>query len=119
MSLPITSADTARHLRRRAAAEQAAADARAARLHGLLPLAVHCLRDAYGAERVVLFGSLAVGDHRVSSDVDLAASGVPGVRYFSALADLMTIFNGPVDLIRLEEAPPSLAERIDAEGIEL
>lgn len=115
----VTPADTARHLRRRAAAEQAAADARAVRLRALLPAAVRCLRERYGADRVLLFGSLAVGEHHAGSDVDLAASGVPAARYFAALGDLMEIFGAPVDLVRLEEAPPSLAERIEAEGIAL
>ncbi len=119
MSPPITAADTARHLRRRAAAEQAAADARAARLRAILPEAARCLRETYGARRVVLFGSLATGGHHVGSDLDLAASGIPPARYFAALAELMGLVNGPVDLVRLEEAPVSLAERIAAEGIEL
>jgi predicted nucleotidyltransferase len=119
MSRPITPADTANHLRRRAAAEQAAADARAARLRALLPMAARCLRETYGARQVVLFGSLATAEHHVGSDLDLAAAGISPTRYFAALADLMSLVNGPVDLVRLEEAPASLAERIAAEGIEL
>lgn len=40
-----------------------------------LPTAARCLREGYGATRVVLFGSLATGGHHVGSDLDLAASG--------------------------------------------
>lgn len=119
MAHSITPADTARHLRRRAAAEQASADARAARLRERLPDAVDLLRQRYGAGRIALFGSLAAGHCHEGSDIDLAASGIAPTRYFAALADLMGLFNGPVDLVRLEEAPKSLAERIDAEGVEL
>jgi len=36
-----------------------------------------------------------------------------------SVGPLMGLVNGPVDLVRLEEAPASLAERIAAEGIEL
>jgi len=43
-------------------------------------------------------------------------SPVSADRSFKALADLMGISGGPVDLVRLEEAPPSLHERIQAEG---
>jgi hypothetical protein len=32
------------------------------------------------------------------------------------LADLMDLFAGPVDLVRIEEAMPSLLERIQEEG---
>jgi predicted nucleotidyltransferase len=68
---------------------------------------------------VVLFGSLATAEHHVGSDLDLAATGIPPTRYFAALADLMGLVHGPVDLVRLEEAPASLAERIEADGIDL
>jgi uncharacterized protein len=87
---------------------------RAGRLRARLPAAVALLRDRHGAESVVLFGSLANGACHADSDVDLAVSGLPGDRYFEALADLMEVFAGPVDLVRLEDAPESLRERIDA-----
>jgi predicted nucleotidyltransferase len=64
----------------------------------------------------VLFGSLATGSHSETSDVDLAVEGLPNALYFAALADLMAHFGVPVDLVRLEEAPNSLRERIAAEG---
>ena len=43
-------------------------------------------------------------------------SGLDRARYFEALADLMEILGAPVDLIRMEEAPQSLRERIEVEG---
>ncbi len=115
----VTPADTARHLRRRAAEAEAQGSERARQHRSRLPDAVTCLRQCYGARLIVLFGSVANATCHVDSDVDLAVSDLEPVLYFKALADLMAIFEGPVDLVRLEEAPPSLRECIDAEGEEL
>jgi len=112
----VTPADTARHLRRRREAAQAEGAHRAAQLRARLPVAGARLREVYGVTGVRLFGSLANGTCRADSDVDLAVSGLERARYFEALADLMEILGAPVDLIRMEEAPQSLRERIDAEG---
>jgi predicted nucleotidyltransferase len=116
MSISVTSADTARHLRRRAIKAAAQGAGRARRLRARLPVAVACLRRDYGAATVILFGSLANRTFGPDSDVDLAVSGLGREAYFKALADLMDVFEGPVDLVRLEDAPASLRERIDAEG---
>jgi uncharacterized protein len=112
----VSPADTARHLRQRAASAAYLGAERARQLRLRLPAAAALLRDRYGADHVVLFGSLANGACHADSDVDLAVSGLPGDRYFKALADLMEVFAGPVDLVRLEGAPESLRERIAAEG---
>ena len=116
MTSPVTPADTARHLRRLAERRAAEGRARARRLRGRLPAAVALLRGRYGAKRVVLFGSLAAGTCRAESDVDLAVSALRPEHYFRALGELMEVFGAPVDLVELERAPPSLAERIEAEG---
>jgi uncharacterized protein len=112
--------DTAQHLaralRERSAERQARADLRARRLRELLPRAAGLLVDRYQARRVLLFGSLALGGHSERSDVDLAVEGMPASLYFSALADLMALFGGPVDLVRIEEAVPSLRVAIEQEG---
>jgi predicted nucleotidyltransferase len=111
-----TPADTARHLRRVAERRRRRAELRSERLRGLLPEAAKVLRERYHATDVRLFGSLATGSFGERSDVDLAVSRLPRTRYFAALADLMELFGTPVDLVRLEEAPSSLRERIRAEG---
>jgi predicted nucleotidyltransferase len=103
------------HLERRAAARREAAGSRAARLLERAPDAARRLRS-FGATRVALFGSLAGPAPRVDSDVDLAVWGLDGAHYFEALADLMALFRAPVDLVRVEEASPSLRDRIEAEG---
>jgi predicted nucleotidyltransferase len=106
----------AEHLRKCDDARRARAKTRAERLTAALPVAKDML-VAHGAERVWVFGSLAspefFGEH---SDVDLATSGLPANRYFDALAGLMALFGGPVDLVRKEDARGSLLERIEAEG---
>lgn len=83
-----------------------------------LPGAVELLRGR-GAVRVVLFGSLAAGVPTSESDVDLAVAGLPAATYFDTLAELESLFGAPVDLVRVEEAPESLRQRIAEEGREL
>jgi hypothetical protein len=112
----VTASEAAAHLRKRAQERLQAGELRAAHLQALLPAAAAMLRERYGAREVVLFGSLATGTTTADSDVDLAAGGVRSDDYFAALADLMAVFGGPVDLVRLELAPPSLLDRIAAEG---
>lgn len=114
--MAVTAAEAARHLRSRAAERARVAEQRAARLMGLVPFAAELLRDRYGAREVVLFGSLATGTFTERSDVDLAVHGIDAADYFAALGDLMALFGGPVDLVRLEQAPPSLVDRVAAEG---
>jgi predicted nucleotidyltransferase len=116
--MAVTPADTLAHLRRLERARREAGAERARRLRSRLPEAVRCLREIHGARRVWLFGSLARGTPHASSDVDLAAEGVTAASYFAALADLMLIFGTAVDLVRTEQAGPTLRERILAEGEE-
>jgi uncharacterized protein len=69
-----------------------------------------------GARHAWLFGSLARGDAREDSDVDFAVEGLPAAEYFAALAELMELFEGRVDLVRLEEAGDSLRACVREEG---
>lgn len=115
--MAVTVVDMARSWQRRLQARQAKADERAHRLRSLLPRARDLLVDVHGARAVRLFGSMAVGGFTEHSDVDLAVEGLDEGRYFAALADLMALFGGPVDLVRVESAAGSLKDRIDAEGL--
>lgn len=112
----VTAQALAQTLRARAAERRAKALVRAERLCALLPRAATLLVDRYRAERIVLFGSLAEGTYTEHSDVDLAVEGMASAPYFEALAELMTLFGVPVDLVRLEEAPPSLRTCIEEGG---
>jgi predicted nucleotidyltransferase len=115
----VTATETALHLQALAAAERELGNARAARLFAHSAQARRLLVERHGARRVWLFGSLVAGQPTADSDVDLAVEGLAGSAYFGALADLMALFHGPVDLVRLEDAADSLRERVLAEGREL
>jgi predicted nucleotidyltransferase len=111
----VTVQDTLAHLRHLEAAKRALGRQRAERLRSRLSEAAQSLR-ARGARRVILFGSLGETEPGPEPDVDIAVDGLPPVEYFPALAELMTLFRARVDLVRLEEAPTSLRERIAQEG---
>lgn len=117
--MTVTVDEMAKRWRRRQAERQARAEARARELVDRVPAAARLLRDRYGARRVVLFGSLARGTPNLSSDVDLAVEGIPPERYFTALSDLMGLFECPVDLVEVETASDSLLTRLGVEGQEL
>jgi predicted nucleotidyltransferase len=110
--------ETVEHLRRRAEERSARASERRAALEGLLPTAREILRQR-GAQAVYAFGSVATGETTSWSDLDLATQGLPREAYFDALGELMRVLPCDVDLVRLEEAPESLRERVRAEGREL
>jgi len=79
------------------------------------------LKTNFGAQRLILFGSLA---HQAwftpTSDIDLAVEGLPAERYWSAWAMIETIITDrEVDFIDLESASPTLRQAIEIEGIEL
>ena len=71
---------------------------------------------AAGATEVWLFGSLATDAPGLTADVDLAVAGLPSARYFEVVAELGLLFATPIDLVLLEEAPPSLRQRVGALG---
>ncbi|MEX2482193.1 MAG: nucleotidyltransferase domain-containing protein [Gammaproteobacteria bacterium] len=69
----------------------------------------------------LIFGSVARGEAREASDLDLAFGLDPGAALpIAALgmlaADLEQEAGRPVDLVLLDEAPPALAYRVFAEG---
>jgi predicted nucleotidyltransferase len=107
--------DTVAHLRRLEARRSARGRARLSLLEGLLPAARDILR-ARGATAVYAFGSVATGRTGPRSDLDLAVVGLPPALYFDALGELMRTLPCDVDLVRLEDAPESLRERVRAEG---
>ena len=94
---------------RRLACKQRQADALA-----MVDEAAVLLKTAYGADKVVLFGSLTrkeIFDEH--SDVDLAVQGLDEQVYYRVLAELMNIRPEiDIDLIRMEEASLSLLEVI-------
>jgi predicted nucleotidyltransferase len=82
------------------------------------------LKDDFGVERVVLFGSLLdperMGDR---SDIDLAVWGLSRHRETKAWMAANYILRPynfpPIDLVPIEKAYPYIKAAIKAEGIEL
>jgi predicted nucleotidyltransferase len=113
MPAPVSS--TVLHLRRRAEEQAERGRRRRVELERWLPAAAEILRR-HGATAVHLFGSVATGETSATSDLDLATEGLPGAAYFPALGELLQTLPCAVDLVRLEEAPGSLRDRVAAEG---
>ncbi len=83
--------------------------------------AARLLREEYGAERVLLFGSLAHhGWFTKWSDIDIAAVGISPVRFYAAVAAITGISDTfHVDVVDFESCPPMLKEAISRSGIQL
>ncbi len=101
--------------------EQQRADADAAeRARHLADQLAQRLHEDYGAQRVVLVGSLARGNFGVGSDIDLAAEGIPDDLFFKAGADIESSADGlRVDLVPIESANDAFLADLAREGIVL
>ena len=77
---------------------------------------ISTLAGKYGAERIYLFGSLATGNWRMESDIDLAVEGVAKEVFFQAFGEILFRTARDVDLIDLSEAKDPLQRRIKREG---
>jgi len=62
-----------------------------------------------GCTEIYLFGSVATGETRPESDIDLAVRGCPPDRFFHTLGRLMMALDHPIDLVDLDE--PSIFVR--------
>ncbi len=80
------------------------------------------LAAAHGARRVLLFGSLARGEEREGSDVDLLVEMEEGRSLLDlgglqqALEELLGL---PVDVVTEGSLPPRLRQRVLAEAVPL
>lgn len=63
--------------------------------------AVQILKDA-GCTEVYLFGSLARGEAREDSDIDLAVKGCPKQMFYRLYGRLLLASSRSVDLVRLD-----------------
>ncbi|MCK4259992.1 MAG: nucleotidyltransferase domain-containing protein [Halanaerobiales bacterium] len=79
-----------------------------------MKLAIEILRGE-GCTEIYLFGSLAEGEFREDSDIDLAVKGCPRDRFFHVLGKLLLELNHKVDLINLDGKDP-FAEYLISEG---
>lgn len=124
MGVTITPEQLARYratAQRRRAEEQAAIAARRLVAWAVAAQAATMLRQRFGATRVLLFGSLAHEQgFTLTSDIDLAAAGIPRDDYFVAVAHLQDLSpEFQIDLVDLERGKPALLAVIESEGIPL
>lgn len=74
-----------------------------------------------GAQRLVLFGSRARGDHRYNSDIDLAVYGMPQAnraRFWLDAEELPTLLK--LDIVHIEPGMnPAFLENIERDGVTL
>lgn len=70
----------------------------------------------HGAMDIILYGSLARGDYRIDSDIDLLVSGLAPREYFSALADILMQSKLHVSLLNMEDIHGYFREKVLREG---
>lgn len=81
--------------------------------------AANLLKEQYGAEQIVVFGSLNHPElFHARSDIDLAGWGTAEMAYYQIIGALMGIdAEFIIDFVRMEEAPAHLRTVIEAEGV--
>jgi uncharacterized protein len=83
--------------------------------------AAQLLKNQFKAEKVAVFGSLTHEDwFNDWSDIDLAAWGIPAVRFYSAVAAITGLSaDFKIDLVDPETCRTSIRAAIERYGIEL
>lgn len=70
----------------------------------------------YGAQKIILYGSLARGDYRTDSDVDICVEGLPDQNYFRAFAECLMKARRRISVLDLRNVRGYFRERILDEG---
>jgi uncharacterized protein len=78
--------------------------------------------DTYGVEAIGVFGSVARGDDRPDSDVDIVVDflpeSMPGLFRFAGLKlHLEALLSRPVDLVTLDSPNSRLNEQVQREAV--
>ena len=105
--------------KQRIAAEKETLRRKAAQARHAAAAAADLLVDKYRVRRLVLFGSLARGEFREESDIDLAVEGLGKGEYLKALVDVGRLTDTLVELKLLEECRGFFLERVLREGLVL
>jgi predicted nucleotidyltransferase len=87
----------------------------------LVRKAAELLKKKYGANKVIVFGSLA---NQVNftrwSDIDLSAWGIPIDRFYAAVAEVADLSSHiKIDLVDPETCKPVVRDSILTDGIEI
>ena len=80
---------------------------------------IRLLGNKYSADKIILFGSRARGDHREKSDIDIAVYGVPKEKHFAFSQDIGNIHTLlQFDIVFISpETPEALISNINKDGI--
>jgi len=70
----------------------------------------------HGAMKIILYGSLARGDYRADSDIDICVEGIPDENYFRALAECLMKTQRRVSILDFQNIQGDFRERILKEG---
>jgi predicted nucleotidyltransferase len=100
---------------RREAARRYAAQSKRDQVESRLP-EVRRILSSYKVTEAYVFGSMATGEPRPESDVDLAVAGSPVVGFYRLSADLERALELPLDLVDLDRAPPAFAMLVRETG---
>jgi len=69
-----------------------------------------------GAAKIILYGSLARGDYKADSDIDICYEGIPDESYFRAVAECLMETQRRVSVLDLKSIRGYLKQRILKEG---
>ena len=70
----------------------------------------------HGARKIILYGSLARGDYRADSDIDICCEGIPPEHYFRALAECLMATQRRVSVLDFASIQGYFKERLLREG---
>ena len=73
----------------------------------------------FGAKRVILYGSIARGDARATSDLDFCVEGLPDENFFRALGECLLHSEHSISVVDLQSSYGLLRNRILQEGLVL
>lgn len=106
---------------KRAHQEQSDLHQRYRRAHQVAQQAASLLKAHFTVGHIVVFGSLVhQALFHLRSDIDLAVWGLPERDYYRAVGELQALDPAfAIDLIRFEEASPTLQATIEQDGVTL
>ena len=70
----------------------------------------------HGANKIILYGSLARGDYRADSDIDICYEGISDEKYFRAWAECLMAADRRTSVLDFKDIYGHLKERILKEG---
>jgi len=113
--MPLSARELAPYLQGMRDREAARQQALHQRREAAIAVARECariLKERFGVQRVVLFGSMHSGQVWEDSDIDLGVWGLDDREYFAALAAI-DISDFAIDLVPAERAHPHIASALD------